>query len=57
MKAVIISEERLDELIQKCLDDTFRSPDCSKMAEKVDHRIVNYHLCVLKDAIKKAGLG
>lgn len=54
MKVVIIEETRLDELIQATLDNIFRSPDCSKMAEQVDHRAVNYHLQVLKTKIKEA---
>lgn len=53
MRAIIISEERLDDLVKTALDDIFRSPDASKMEEKVDLRTVNYHLCQLKDRIKK----
>lgn len=56
MKVVMLSEERLKELVHRTLNDIFRSPDASKMEEKVDHRTVNYHLCLLQESILKAAL-
>lgn len=52
----MLSEERLKELVHRTLNDIFRSPDASKMEEKVDHRTVNYHLCLLQESILKAAL-
>lgn len=57
MKVIIITEERLEELVEKCLTNCFRGPDASKMEESVSHRTVNYHLCDLKREIKDGKLG
>ena len=57
MRVILITEDKLNELVEKCINDCFKSPDPTKMAESVNHQTVNYHVQVLKTAIREGKLG
>jgi hypothetical protein len=58
VKVILVSEERLDELVEKFLANLLtRGPDSTRPELPIEYKKVVYYIHELKDAVKKGPVG